>query len=212
MKLPANKKERIQIFVLIGIGVVAVIYAVWQLGVTPYLESKATLLKKLQRKQDDLKKAERELKLAPQLKAEFDALTAQLDKAIAEYVLHPTLGSYLVGVTEKLEAQALACNVKVDEIQEIGIRELPRANKEDNTPIAFKSYAVLFSGKGSYEQIALFIRRLEAANPYVCVGDIRIVGQADSVESHRIQLRIEWPIEAEQPQDKGAGKERGGTP
>jgi len=197
MKLPDNNKERIQVFVLIGIGVVAVLYAMWQLLVSPFIESKQKLKDTLQVKQDKLAKAERELKHAPAIKAEFDEMTAQLDRTINSNALQAILGSYLVGVTETLESQARASNLKLDEIQEIGIRELPRAKKKgDTSTVYFKSYSVQVSARTSYDHAVSFIKHLEDLNPYLCVSDIRITSQPDDPEHHRFNLRIEWPIEA----------------
>lgn len=210
MKLPVNKKDRIQVFVLIGIGVVAVLYAVVQLAVLPFLASKQKLRDSLQTKKAKLEKAGRELNYAPSIKTEFDSVTGELDRIIANHVLRPILGSYLVGVTETLEGMARSCDIKVDEIQEIGVREPPRTGKKDTAARAFKSYAVQLSAKISYEQAATLIRKLEEMNPYVCVSELRITGQPDNPEQHRVTVRIEWPIEAEGAKDQGAPAARGG--
>lgn len=210
MKLPENKKERVQVFVLIGIGAAAVIFASWQGLVSPFFAYKQRLQESLQTKRTALEKAERELRLAPSIKEEFDSVTSQLDTTIANNLLRPILGSYLVGVTETLENQARAINVKVDEIQEIGIRELPRANNAGANPVNFKSYSVQVSARASYEQASKLINNLEELNPYLCVSDIRITGQADTPEYHRLSLRIEWPIEAESEKGQNSMSDRGG--
>jgi len=210
MKLPENKKERIQVFILIGIGAAAVIFAMAQLLVTPFLAAKEKFKELLQTKQTALEKAERELKYAPGIKEEFDTVTTQLDTTIANNLLRPILGSYLVGVTETLEAQARVLNIKLDEIQEIGIRELPRPTKKIPTPVYFKSYSVQVSVLASFEQATLFVKKLEELNPYLCISDVRITGQADDPERHRLNIRIEWPIEAEASKAQGAMSDRGG--
>lgn len=210
MKLPENKKDRIQVFVLIGIGVVAVLYAITQLVVSPYLASKQKLRETLQQKKDKLEKAQRELNFAPNIKAEFDSVIAELDKLREAYILRPILGSYLVGVSETLEAQARALNIKMDEVSEIGIRELPRAGKKDVTVRNFKSYTVQVSAKVSYEQATSFITKLEELNPYLCISDIHIKGQTENPEQHQLIIRIEWPIEAEVGKESTTPAGRGG--
>lgn len=211
MKLPESKKERFQVFVLIGVGVVAVIYAMAQLLVAPFIASKQKLRDALQTSNTALEKAERELNFAPSIKAEFDSVATQLDKTIADNVLHSILGSYLVGVTETLEAQARALNIKLEEVQEIGIREIPRPTKKSGTPppVYFKSYGVQVSARASYEQASAFIKKLEELNPYLCVSEVRITGQADDPELHRMNLKIEWPIEAETAKSSSATGDRG---
>jgi hypothetical protein len=212
MKLPESKKERLQVFILIGVGVVAVLYAMMQLLVTPFTASKQKLRESLQTTRDYLDKAERELKFAPSLKEEFNSVSEELDQTIATNVLHSILGSYLVGVADTIETQARALNIKVDEVQEVGIRELPRPNKKGATsaPVYFKSYSVQVAARATYEQATSFIRNLETINPYLCVSEIRITGQADDPEHHRLNLKIEWPIEAEAEKGKSATGERGG--
>jgi len=209
MKLPENKKERLQVFVLIGIGVAAVLYAMTQLVVMPFFASKQELRSSLQTKKAKLEKAERELNFAPKIKTEFDSVTGELDTIIRAHVLRPILGSYLVGVSETLEMQARSCNIKLDEVQEIGVREPPRTGKKATVARAFKAYAVQVSVKASYEQTAAFLRKLEDMNPYLCVSDVRITGQPDSPETHRVTLRIEWPIEVEGGKEQGAAAGRG---
>lgn len=209
MKLPENKKERLQVFVLIGIGVVAVLYAMAQLVVMPFLASKQKLRNSLQSKKAKLEKAQRELNFAPRIKEEFDSVTGELDTIIRTHVLRPILGSYLVGISENLEMLAHSCNIKLDEVQEIGVREPPRTGKKGSVARSFKAYAVQVSARASYDQTATFLRRLEDMNPYLCVSDVRITGQPDNPESHRITLRIEWPIEAESGKEQGSASGRG---
>ena len=212
MRLPATKKERIQVFVLIGIGLIAVIYALVQLTVSPFLASKQKLRDELLTKKTALEKAERELKFAPTIKEEFNSVATQMDRIIADNVLRPILGSYLVGVTEFLEQQARATNIRLDEVQEIGIREPPRPkNTGSAAPIYFKSYSVQVSARGSFEQVTAFIMKLSKLNRYLCVSDIRITGQSDTPESHRLNMQIEWPIEAESTKQESSTGRGGGS-
>ncbi len=210
MKLPENKKDRIQVFVLIGIGFVAVLYAIVQLVISPYLASKQKLRETLRQKQEKLEKAQRELNFAPNIKTEFDSVTAELDKIIEANVLRPILGSYLVGVSETLETQARLCSIKLDEITEIGIRELPRAGKKDTAVRNFKSYAVQVTATVSYEQATSFMNKLEELNPYLCISDIRLTGQTENPERHRLVMRIEWPIETDFSKEPPPPAGRGG--
>jgi hypothetical protein len=114
-------------------------------------------------------------------------------------------------VTETLENSARGVGITVDEIQEVGIRELPRG-KTDKTAAAFKSYAVQTAGEGSYERIRAFLDKVETDNPYLCVTDIRITGRPDKPEQHRFSVRMEWPIEAEPVAPGVTADGKGGTP
>jgi hypothetical protein len=111
-----------------------------------------------------------------------------------------------------IENTAHESGLNVNEIQEIGIRELPRS-KTDKTVDVFKSYAVQLSGEGSYGQVRAFLDKIENDNPFLCVTEIRIAGRADKPEQHQLNVRIEWPIEAVPPEGRGnVADGKGGNP
>ncbi|MEI6149310.1 MAG: GspMb/PilO family protein, partial [bacterium] len=176
MKLPENRKERIQVFALIGIGAALALYALFQLLVVPYTAER----QKLNAVQGDLDRrmetARKELLYAPAVKEEYAAVTADIDRIMASNVLRPILGSYTVVVTETIEAAARVAGIEVTEIQEVGTRELPRSKTSTKAVEAFKSYAVQVSGEGSYEQVRAFLDKIEIDNPFLCVTEIRITG------------------------------------
>jgi Tfp pilus assembly protein PilN len=203
MKLPENKKERYQILGLIGVVAVLVLYAVAQIGISPLIVARRKLQTDLEKQQEKIEKAKRELQRATLLKVDYDNLTAEIDKIASANVRRPVLGQYLVGLTETIDTAARETGLKVEEPQDIGMRELPRSKKAA-TPPAFNAYAVQVSGEGSYARIQAFVDRLERDNPMLCVTDIRILGQQDKPEAHRVLLKIEWPIEAPPEPTKGA--------
>ena len=211
MKLPESKKERIQVFVLIGIGALLAIFAVAQLAVTPFLASRRDLLSKTEEQGGEMEKAKKELLHASVFKQEYDSVTVEIDRIVAANVLRPILGSYLVGVTETIENAAREAGLKVEEIQEVGVRELPR-KKADTTPRSFKSYAVQATGEGSYDGVRAFIAKMESDNPFLCVTEMRLVGRPENPERHRFSLRIEWPIEipGDEQHPGSTGEKKGG--
>jgi hypothetical protein len=97
----------------------------------------------------------------------------------------------------------------VDGIQEIGVRDPPRTSTKGAAANAFKSYSVQVSAVATFEASWSFIKKLEEMNPYLCVTEIRITGQPDNPEYHRLTLRIEWPIEAEAEKGQDALIDRG---
>lgn len=203
MKLPENRKERVQVFVLIGIGAALALYALVQLLVAPYTAAR----QKLNAVQGDLDRrletARRELLYAPAVKEEYAAVTADIDRIMAANVLRPILGSYTVVVTETIETAARVAGIEVNEIQEVGTRELPSSKTSIQAVEAFKSYAVQVSGDGSYEQVRAFLDKIESDNPFLCVTEVRITGRSDKPEQHRVNIRVEWPIEAASADGKG---------
>lgn len=206
MKLPENKKERIQVFVLIGVGVVLALYAIVQLGVMPLVQSR----RNLKAAHDDLErkimKAKVELDREPALREEFSKVTTELNGIIESNVLHPTLGSYLVGVTETVEQAAKQVGITVSAVQEVGIRDWPRS-KVDKSAGVFKSYGVQMIGDASFMEVRAFLEKMETDNPFLCVTEVRIAGRPDKPDRHSVTVRMEWPIEAVPTDSATGGKE-----
>ncbi len=212
MKLPENKKERIQVFVLIGIGVALLLFTLIQLLVVPFNASRQKWKVIQGELEGKIGKANRELSYGRAVKAEYDVVSVEIDKIMASNVLRSILGSYLVGVTEMLESAAHGVGLNLNEIQEVGIRELPRS-KTDKTVGVFKSYAVQLAGDGSFDQVRAFLDKIENDNPFLCVTEIRIVGRSDKPERHQLNVRVEWPIEAVPQEGRGNGADgKGGNP
>lgn len=194
MKLPENKKERTLVLSLIGVVTLIVLFAIVQWGLLPLLDSKRKMETELVKQGEQMKKARRELDFAPAIRKEYDDAIAQLETIRKENVLRPILGSYLVGVSEQVEATARTSGIQVEDVREIGVTDIP-INIKAAAPRVFKSFAVQVSGQGSYEAITRFLREMEARNPFFFVSDISISGQADNPLFQRMSVRMEWPIE-----------------
>ena len=206
MKLPTGKKERAKVLVLIGMGVIVLIIVLVQLVVIPILDSRRKLREDLEEYRARVEKARRELKASKQIQLDFDTVAGKL-RAIAEnYLLHPILGSYLVGVTEALDPLARDTAFTIEDIQERGIQAL-RLRAKETSVRAYNAYSIQVVGQGSYDEIVAFLKSLEDRNPYVCITELKVSGQPDTPERHRVTLRIEWPIEAEAaPVDAASAK------
>jgi hypothetical protein len=194
MKLPLAKKDRLIIFSLIGVGAIVVIYVALQWGVMPLLDSKRNLEAKLIERQEKLKKAKRELDYAPGIQQDYNDVMAQIEKIKRENVFRPILGSYLVGVSEQVESAARATGVRIEDIREVGVVDLPLKAKNSALK-AFKLFVVQVSIYGSYQAITRFITQMEERNPYFGVTDLSIAGQSDKPEEQRSVVQLEWPIE-----------------
>ncbi len=205
MKLPADKKERAKVLVLIGMGVIVLIIVLVQLVAVPILDSRRKLHEDRAEYRARLDKAWRELHASKQIQAEFDAVTGKLRAIADDYLLHPILGSYLVGVSEALDPQARETGFTIEDLQERGIQAL-RLRAKETSVRAYNAYSIQLVGQGSYDQIVAFLKSVEDRNPYVCITELKVTGQPDTPELHRVALRIEWPIEAEAAPPAAAAK------
>jgi hypothetical protein len=209
MKLPEGRKQRIQVLVLIGIGCVVVLIVLAQFALAPILDARQKLAETREEYQGRMEKAGRELKAAAQIQVEFDAVTGQLKAIAADYLLHPILGSYLVGVTEAMEPRAQETGFVMEDVQERGVQALRLRAKEITGLRPYNAYSVQITGQGSYAEIMAFLKSIETRNPYVSVTELRISSQPDNPARHRASLRLEWPIGGEHDLEPSvaAGKE-----
>jgi len=194
MKLPESIKDRMVFFALIGVVSIVVVFVVIQWGLFPLLASKQALESAIVERQDKLKKAKRELDYAPGIQKDYDDVTAQIEKIEKEYVFRPILGSYLVGVSEQIDAGALATGVRIESTREIGVVDILLKSK-DSSLKAFKLFAVQVSASGSFQAITRFLMQMEERNPFFGITDMTISGQPDNPEEQLLSVRMEWPIE-----------------
>jgi len=202
MKLPDSKKDRIVFFSFIGVVSIVVLYVVIQWGLLPLLDSKRKFETTLVERQEKLKKARRELDYAPGIQADFDSVTAQIEKIKIENVFRPILGSYLVGVSEQIESAAKVAGVWIEETREIGVGDIP-VKAKDTSLKGYRLFSVQVSATGSFQDLARFIMQMENRNPFFCTTDMVISGQPDKPEEQRMSVRMEWLIENEEILKKG---------
>ncbi len=192
MKLPTEKRDRIMVFVLIGVGSAAVIYAATQLALRPFLGRWAKARTEQAEVQEQLTKAATELAGIARRRVEYAAVTSRVAVVAREHVLQPILGTYLLRVREMLDTYAAGCSVKIESIREVGVLQIDE--KRDGFPRVFKAYGALISGTGTYDGLCRLIQKIEESNPYVCIGNIQVTGQPDNRDVHRIAFSAEWPI------------------
>lgn len=203
MKLPEGKKERTQVFVLIGMGIVVILIMIVQFVIVPILAARRALVERQEEYIAKLDKARRELNASPRIQEEFDAVRGRLQGIASNYLLRPILGSMLVGVTEALEPCVHDSGFTVEDIQERGVQSLRLTAKDAGTQ-PYNAYSFLVNGQGSLEQISAFLRATEQHNPYICVTELKITAQSDSPLRHRASLRLEWPLEVARTPDATA--------
>ena len=200
MKLPTNKKERIQILVLIGAGAVAVLYALVSLAILPMIASFKSSTLRLTEKRDRLELIDRALKQKERRQTEFDGVSNNIPMYSEKYVLRPKLGSYLIVVRENLESLASACGLQLEPAAEVGRSEVPGKNA-DGSKRSLLTYGVRVSATGGYNELLRFFRALERQNSMVCITELAVLPRASNPEAHTINATIQGPIwgEPEKP-------------
>lgn len=196
MKLPATKKERIQVFILMGIGGIAVLYAGITLGVQPLFAKKAAYKKSIEDLEAKIMTAEGKIQsMRGDLARNKEALQ-KVNGEAERYVLRATIGeNYLLGVDEMLTKYARAAGVEIGSPAEVGISDVPHNNVRPGKNV-LKAYTARVTFRGGYADLLRFLREVETNSPYVCVSSISVTPQSDP-EFHSITLDIQWPVWAE---------------
>ena len=192
MKLPENKNERIKILAMIGIGVIAVIYAIVQLLILPVLASHNKNKHTLENKKATQETMKLELRKVTRTQSEFDAVGIQV-QALSAYLVQPVLGAFLIGIQSEMDRLANGAKLQLNPASEIGFSEIPGKNK-DGSKRSIKSYGTRLTGSGGYTQLLAIVRQLEENNPLLCISELTIYAQPLLPESHLISFSIEWPV------------------
>ncbi len=192
MKLPKERKERIQVLVLVVIGLAALVFAVVSLAINPLLARQRRNAKNADLIMENLAKADREVHGMVLLGNEYRRLQFEINAAESNDIVKPVLGSYLLSVRDGIEQTARRTDVKLTGIQEIGLQVLPIAAGAPNR--TFRSYGIQVIGAAGYAQVRNFLAALEASNPYLSITEIVINGHADDPRVHGLSVRIEWPV------------------
>jgi len=195
MKLPEDKKQRTQILVLIGIGVLAFIIALFQMpviGIIPIMKSKKEKQEKIEKLDVDIGKANKEIKQQERDKVE-NLDTLQKIKDLADkYVLVPELGNYEIPAANYIDAIARKLNLKIDSKRQQGI-------SPETAQKFFQTFSLRISLECSYDNAVKMIKEVEAGNPLISVANIAITGQpAPKIEQHLVSFDVQWPVWAEQ--------------
>lgn len=194
MKLPEQKKERMQVLVLIFIGAAGVLFAIVQLGITPFLRGRAERIQRLAELNDAIADAELEITRMDRDRQQNREVVLQIQEFTDRHVLRRRLGNLLLGATEVIETHAtLMSRASVDSIREVGVADLPVAKKKvsDST---FRLYTVRVTMQAGIHDIVRFVRSLEIDNPCVCVSSIGIETRPADMARHLVTMEIQWPV------------------
>jgi len=199
MKLPDDKNERNKILGLIAAGVVAVCYVGYTYGIKPLLQKRQNAITKITELDSKLWQANLDINQIPvYTQQNNDIIDTIIDISENELnVLHPNLGNFLLVAEGIIEKHAKALNLNIKDVTRKGqpAKRFNKATTEiDPKAPRFSSYTVRVEMECSFFDLIKLIRAIEEENPYLCITNLGIVGQADNVMQHAISFDIQWPI------------------
>lgn len=198
MKLPEDPKERIKILVLVGIGVVAVIYTAIALVIKPLFSAEERYRKEIADVNESLMASQRDMNHMLQ---EREGNTRSLN-AIVEIsdrqrlILHPRLGNYELGAREFLEGVAQRTGVTMASIREIGVTQMPQS-PDLKTEKALKFYTLRVNMEGGLHDLMRMLATLETDNPYIGLSSLTINTRPEMPAKHQIDIELQWPVWAD---------------
>ncbi len=193
MKLPENKKERIQIFVLVGIGLSVLLYLGGSYAIKPLLNKRTERLDKIEALRDEIEMAERGARMVQASKTVNDETVSEILE-ISEasgYILKARLGNYLLGATEIIEAAARQARVELESVVASSTRDIPA---RENDPSPFRLYAARVNAACGVHDFVRMVQHLEEGNPFIAITKLSIQGEAARPGTHTTTFDVEWPI------------------
>jgi len=195
MKLPADKKERTKILVLIGMGVIVVIVLIFQMpviGIQPILKAKKAKKARIEQLKVDIANANKEIE---QKKKDTDENIDTLQKiknTADKYVLVPELMNYEIPAGNYIDEIARKLNLKLEPKRPLGI-------SSETAQAFFKTFTMRIALECSYDEVVSFIKEVESGNPLISVANISISGQLPpkDIEKQMVSFDVQWPTWAD---------------
>ncbi|MBU1693580.1 MAG: hypothetical protein KJ726_00555 [Verrucomicrobia bacterium] len=186
-----SRKQRLQLFLLIGMWAVGGLIALHIFVFAPFLAKRG----KSSRELDDLNENIQKAKLAAQseakLREDYDRAIGDIRLAMEQYIVPPE--SPLSWVTEKVYAAARSVNVHVGGVTPV---RMPDAAWDALVKAGrfLRPYAVQITLECSYAEMAAVVTVFETSNPFLCITGINVIGQDQNVTRHQVILQVEWPM------------------
>ena len=196
MKLPEDRKDRIQVLALIAIGVIGVTYIVWMFGVAPLREQVNSTRVRVAELKDKIANATRAIKVADRKQRENLNVVSNVALVTSKYVLEDEVGNFLLPAKALISGYANRSGLMMTEIQAQGFVPIPQAEAEAD-PRTFKKYLVTVNARGVYSNVVKMLSVIEAHNPYVSIAGLRVGARRDDPLAHEISFQIAWPVWAD---------------
>ncbi|NQT92127.1 MAG: hypothetical protein HQ559_05145 [Lentisphaerae bacterium] len=194
MKLPEQKQDRMKVLAFVFIGAAGVLYAIVQLGITPFLRSRTEKIQRLAELHSAIEDAGLEITRMEKDQEQNREIVLQILDFTGQHVLRRRLGNLLLGATEVIESHAaLMTRGTIDSIREVGVADLPAPKKKASNSV-FRLYTVRVTMQAGLHDLLRFIQSLENENPCLCVSSIGIETRTMERARHLVSIEIQWPV------------------
>ncbi len=189
MKLPEDKKERTQIFVLAGIVAAVLIFGLFQ-GISVYNTKKKEAREQIKKLHTDIDKASAKIQRMRKDRKENIQVLDKILELTGQYVIEPHLGgNYMLKIKGIINMHTREADITLPAPpRDKGARKLA------GTDGTFHSYQAGLSLKCGYFDLLRLIYYIKEANPMVAITNIRIDPGKQDKAVHSITMDLQWPI------------------
>ena len=195
MRLPEDRKERIKVLILVGVGTIAVIYALIVGVMRPMANTRRERQARIEELNEQLEDAQRDMsRMLRDRQKNVEVLKEIVEIAARDgVILQPRLGNYELGAVAFIEQRAAEAGVKVNAINEIGITQIPK-NPQKKTENAIKAYNMRISLEAGVHDLIRLLASIEDANPYIAITRIDVQTRMQNPARHSLTFELQWPV------------------
>jgi hypothetical protein len=196
-------KEKKQIYLLMGVGGIGLLYVLYSFALMPLvgqMKQMATEVEDLRGKLDAAQRLfAREEALMEDLVQGREAMDLRLQTQI------PPVESPLAWVTEQVYGASRQVGVDVESVANVtadppwAAAGAAKTKPKPGEPAGrrFTTYSVQIALRCSYEEMLQLLTVLEQGNPFITVMMVQVAGLDSQPEKHTVTLLVSWPIPIE---------------
>jgi hypothetical protein len=193
MKLPEDRKERIQVFVLSGLVAAILVFGVFQ-GLSMFSTRKKQAEEKIEELQARIEEASARIERMREDRAKNCDVLESIFALTDRHVLEPHLGgNYMLEAKSIINRNLNAAGIdRAESVRQKGTGQLK------GTDGTFLSYQAGVSIQCGYYDLLKFIYHMKNNNPLVSIGRLRITpGKNEDRTVHSVEVEFQWPVWAD---------------
>lgn len=199
MKLPEDKKERMQMLALIAIMAVLALYGLYQFVMRGLVVPRKERRERIAVLERDIREANLIVRQSQGDEQRNREMIERMREYSDRHLLEPRLGGNLsLGANEKVKAWFRSAGLNMSAFQEIGRRAIEPARGGDAVRDLVHAYSVRVSFKASLHDVARVLKTIEDSDPCVTVTTLSVSADPrpgpDMAPQHDVAFVIQWPI------------------
>ncbi len=181
IKLPINFKNTKQIMAIAAVIALGAFYLYVNFLLLPQIRGLAKVYNEVRKIRSEIKVSERDISGVDNLKKQV----AQYHSKIESYERMLPIEQEVPKLLEELSDMAKSSNVKI-----IGITSVQSKQEVDAQTQIYREIPILINAGSGYHELGKFLSRLESANRFMKVADIKIKESNMALKRHDVELLV----------------------